>query len=196
MALHENPIVYFSEWLSEAERTQLKNPNAMTLSTCDTKGQPSARLVLLKHFDETGFVFFSNFESRKGQEIAANPKAALTFFWDPLEKQVRIEGLVQKTNLTESAAYFASRPRSSQIGAWASAQSRELASREELEEKFAVMELKYDGRTVPLPPFWGGYRLCPLAMEFWTGRPDRLHDRILYTRLSVTSPWKIKRLSP
>jgi len=167
----------------------------MTLATADASGVPSARVMLLKDFDARGFVFYTNYESRKGRELDANPRATLVFFWQPLERQVRIEGTVQKVSRQESEEYFHSRPRLAQIGAWVSHQSSVLSSRHEMERKVAKMLLRFAIGTVPLPDFWGGYRLAPTEMEFWQGRPSRLHDRLVYNRQQDGS-WVIRRLSP
>jgi pyridoxamine 5'-phosphate oxidase len=190
------PLQQFERWFDEAVRASLPEPNAMTLATVGADGKPAARIVLLKGFDERGFVFFTNYASRKGGELAACPDAALLFFWAELERQVRIEGTVAKVSDAESAEYFASRPRPSQIGAWASPQSEPVANRPALEARYAVAEAQYRG-VVPRPPYWGGYRLAPALLEFWQGRPSRLHDRIRYTR-SRAHPerWDIDRLAP
>jgi pyridoxamine 5'-phosphate oxidase len=166
----------------------------MTVATADAEGRPSARILLIKGVDERGFVFFTNYESRKGLELAANSHAALLFHWIELERQVRIEGMVEKTSAVESDAYFASRPVGSRIGAWASEQSREIASRAELEAREKAFAERF-GDEPPRPPHWGGYRLVPARIEFWQGRPSRLHDRITYTR-ETDGSWHIARLSP
>ncbi len=165
----------------------------MTLATADAGGAPSARIVLLKDLDARGFVFFTNYESRKGEELTANPRAALCFYWQQLERQVRVEGIIERTSRQESEDYFHSRPRAAQIGAWVSRQSRPLATRDDLERR--ELEARYAGQVVPLPDFWGGYRLLPQRMEFWQGRPSRLHDRILYSRTD-DGRWIISRLAP
>ena len=190
------PFAQFERWFDEAVRAAVPEPNAMTLATVDASGRPTARVVLLKGFDERGFVFFTNYASRKGAELAAHPEAALNFFWPELERQVRIEGTVAKVSDAESAEYFASRPRLSQIGAWASPQSERIADRRALEGRFAEAEARYAGE-VPRPAHWGGYRLDPAMLEFWQGRPSRLHDRIRYRR-SPADParWDIDRLAP
>ena len=191
-----SPLQQFERWFDEAVRASLPEPNAMTLATVGADGKPAARIVLLKGFDERGFVFFTNYASRKGGELAARPDAALLFFWAELERQVRIEGVVAKVSDAESADYFASRPRPSQIGAWASPQSEPVADRPALEARYAAAEAQYRD-VVPRPAHWGGYRLAPALLEFWQGRPSRLHDRIRYTR-SRTHPerWDIDRLAP
>jgi pyridoxamine 5'-phosphate oxidase len=193
-SVEANPIRQFEIWFKQALDARLPEPNTMTLATVDAAGRPSARIVLIKGFDERGFVFFTNYESRKGQDLAANPHASLLFYWIELERQVRIEGTVVKTSSEESDAYFVSRPLGSRIGAWASAQSREIASRAELEAREAQFAERF-GETPPRPPHWGGYRLVPETIEFWQGRPSRLHDRILYTRAD-DGAWRTSRLSP
>jgi pyridoxamine 5'-phosphate oxidase len=190
------PFAQFERWFDEAVSAAVPEPNAMTLATVDGAGRPTARVVLLKGFDERGFVFFTNYASRKGAELAAHPDAALNFFWPELERQVRIEGTVAKVSDADSADYFASRPRLSQIGAWASPQSEPIADRRSLESRFAAAEQRFRDE-VPRPAHWGGYRLRPVMLEFWQGRPSRLHDRIRYRR-SPADPgrWDIDRLAP
>jgi len=192
--LHE-PIAQFALWFEEALSSQLPEPNAMTLATADLSGRPSARTVLLKGFDKQGFVFYTNYESRKGKELTENPQAALLFTWLELERQIRIEGKVEKVTRDESLAYFQSRPKGSQIGAWASPQSRVIEGRLVLEKQVASLQTQYaQDDKLPLPPFWGGYRLRPDCIEFWQGRESRLHDRICYKRSD--NGWKIERLAP
>jgi pyridoxamine 5'-phosphate oxidase len=193
--LAAEPMAQFRAWFAQALVADPKDANAMTLATVDREGRPAARIVLLKGIDERGFVFFTNYESRKGRELAENPHAALTFFWPLLDRQVRIEGEVLRTSREESAAYFASRPLGARLGAWASRQSRLLSGREELERELAEVTARFAGREVPLPDFWGGYRLLPIAVEFWQGRPSRLHDRFRYER-SPAGDWRVARLSP
>ncbi len=192
----ENPIAQFGKWLKEALDAQVPEPNAMTLATCTPEGKPAARIVLLKGYDEAGFVFFTNYESRKGKELLHNPNAALVFSWLELQRQVRIEGKVQKVTPEQSTAYFQSRPKGSQIGAWASPQSRVIGEREMLEEKVQKLGEKYANEDeLPRPEHWGGYVVQPRLIEFWQGRPSRLHDRIQYT-LQSSGEWLIERLAP
>ncbi len=189
-----DPIRQFATWFDEAVSAQLLDVNAMTLATVSPTGDPAARIVLLKGFDEHGFVFFTNYESAKGRELAARPRACLLFFWVELERQVRITGSVTQVSAAESDEYFHSRPFESQLGAWASAQSTPVATRALLETRFAELSAQYAGKAVPLPPFWGGYRVRPELVEFWQGRQSRLHDRILYTRDGAN--WSRSRLAP
>ena len=188
-----NPI---TEFLSAAERARAHQVDTVpaTLATADAKGRPSARIVLVRSIDERGFGFFTNYESRKGRELIENPFAALCFHWIALDEQIRVEGRVDPMPPEESDAYFRSRPRGSQLGAWASAQSRVLRTREELEVRYREIEQQYEGQTVARPPFWGGFRIVPHRIEFWYGRPDRLHDRIRYEH--EADAWKIDRLYP
>ncbi|BAY12452.1 pyridoxamine 5'-phosphate oxidase [Calothrix sp. NIES-2098] len=190
-----NPFIQFKQWFEQALSAQLPEPNAMTIATATPDGKPSARMVLLKDFDERGFVFFTNYNSRKGQELAENPQAALVFWWAELERQVRITGRVEKVSEPESDRYFYSRPENSRLGAWASNQSEVLASREELELRLQELQHKYENQEIPRPAHWGGLRVIPTEIEFWQGRSSRLHDRLLYTRLDNDS-WQIERLSP
>jgi pyridoxamine 5'-phosphate oxidase len=190
-----NAIKQFEKWWNEAVDSKIDEVNAMTLATASVDGLPSARIVLLKEFSENGFVFFTNYESYKAQQLAENPKACLVFFWKELERQVRITGLIQKINSTDSDEYFNSRPESSRIGAWASPQSRVIESRDWLDEKFNELVNKMEGTEIKRPPHWGGYIVKPVVIEFWQGRPSRLHDRIQYT-LDESGSWKIERLAP
>lgn len=190
-----DPVAQFAFWFEEAQNSQLLEPNAMTLATASPDGRPSARTVLLKDYGNQGFTFFTNYESQKGAELLANPRAALLFTWLELQRQIRIEGRVEKIDPETSLAYFQSRPRESQIGAWASPQSQVIADRETLKKLESEVEVKFSGlEKLPLPPNWGGYRVIPEAFEFWQGRMSRLHDRILYTRDG--DAWKIERLAP
>jgi len=190
-----NPFRQFDAWFAQAVDAKLPEPNTMTLATVDSRGRPSARIVLIKGVDERGFMFFTNYESRKGRELADNPHASLLFYWIELERQVRIEGTVVKASAAESDQYYESRPLGSRIGAWASEQSQAIESRTVLEAREKEISAKY-GEHPPRPPHWGGYRLIPDAIEFWQGRPSRLHDRLLYTRAVEGGDWQIARLSP
>ncbi len=193
--LDPNPIAQFRHWFMAVIEANLPEPNAMTLATSTRDGMPSARIVLLKDYGERGFVFFTNYESRKGRELDANPQAALVFFWPLLERQIRVAGSVLKLGREESEAYFHNRPRGHQLGAWASRQSEVLPNREILETRLDALTRQYEGEQVPLPPYWGGYCLRPAMIEFWQARLDRLHDRFRYTR-SPEGEWRIDRLSP
>lgn len=190
-----DPFVQFGRWFAEAREAELVEPNAMSLATATTAGVPSVRIVLLKGFDERGFVFFTDYRSRKGQELAENPQAALAFYWAELERQVRITGAVTHTAPEESRAYFVSRPLGSRLGAWTSHQSQVIPSRQVLEGQLREVEARFADGAVPLPEHWGGYRLSPESLEFWQGRPNRLHDRIRYLR-QPAGTWQIDRLSP
>lgn len=189
-----NPIVQFKKWFEEASHAQVPEPNAMSIATVDSSGRPSNRVVLLKGYDESGFIFFTNYESRKGREIAENPFVSLLFFWPELERQIRIEGRAEKISKTESMSYFFSRPVTSQLGAWASAQSAIIEGRNMLEKKMKELTDAFQGKEVPFPAFWGGFKVVPDKIEFWQGRRSRLHDRIQYQK--EAQDWKIVRLSP
>ena len=190
----DNPLDVFQSWLSEAEKTEDSYPNAFTFASVNAHGQPSARTLLLKGMDHDGFVFFTNGESRKGDDIRANPHGAMLFYWKSLKRQVRIEGLVEKIAPDESDAYFATRPRESQIGAWASAQSRPLSSYDDFLKKIETTAQKYDGRPIPRPPYWTGYRLMPARIEFWLEENFRLHRRFLYKKNNAR--WQMTLLNP
>jgi pyridoxamine 5'-phosphate oxidase len=189
-----DPLELFREWFDAAREAGAQFPETMTLATATADGAPSARMVLLKGADEDGFVFFTGYGSRKAEELAANPRAALVFYWQPLGRQVRVEGPVERVSKEESAEYFATRPRGSQLAAWTSRQSRPLGDRAELERRYADVEREHEGREVPLPPHWGGFRLRPDAIEFWEHRDNRLHDRFRYTR--AREGWDAARLWP
>jgi pyridoxamine 5'-phosphate oxidase len=192
---HNTPILLFSEWFRQSLKEAPDQVNTMTLSTVSKEGVPSSRLVLLKHFDEQGFVFYTNYTSRKARELADNPRASLNFWWESFFRQVRIEGSAAKISAKESDRYFQSRDRESQLGAWASPQSQVIESREILEQKVEALKAQYQGNEVPRPPHWGGYRIVPDKIEFWQGRLNRLHDRFLYTR-KVDGSWQRDRLAP
>ena len=189
-----DPIRHFDSWLDAARSAGIRNAEAMALATADADGAPSARFVLLKGVDEAGFVFYTNLESRKAIELGRNPRAALAFYWADLGRQVRVEGRVEAASPEEAQAYFATRPRQSRIGAWASPQSRVIPSREVLEERVSELEAQFPGDSIPLPEFWGGFRLVPETVEFWEHRESRLHDRLRYRRTGDT--WTIERLAP
>lgn len=190
-----NPLQQFQIWFDQAIAAEVPEPNAMTLATATPEGIPAARIVLLKGLDEQGFMFYTNYESRKGQELTANPRAVLVFWWAELERQVRIEGTVEKVEEAEAIAYFQSRPVGSRLGAWASNQSQVIHDRQVLEQRLQELTQQYQDQEIPKPAHWGGYRVIPTAIEFWQGRPSRLHDRLRY-RQESGSQWKIERLAP
>jgi len=193
--LDADPFTQFDHWMRVAIETEILEPNAMSLATADASGRPNLRTVLLKGFDERGLVFYTNYESSKARDIVSNPRVALSFTWLPLERQIIIRGTAQKITATESLKYFLSRPRDSQIGAWASRQSEVISTRSVLETKFAEMKAKFISGDVPLPDHWGGYRITPETFEFWQGRPNRIHDRFRYQSDAETT-WSIERLMP
>lgn len=193
--IEKNPFKLFEEWFDEAVRKNILEPNAMTLATADSEGRPSARIVLLKDFDEKGFVFFTNYDSRKGKQIAENNSAALVFWWGDIARQIRIEGMAEKISEDKSDHYFNSRPRGSQLGAFVSKQSEKIPDYASLEKEFDRVSKKYKDQKIPRPANWGGYRVKPVVFEFWQGRENRLHDRLRFTK-SNTDTWKLERLSP
>ena len=190
-----DPVKQFEHWFADAERAGMRMPNAMTLATVSPDGQPTMRIVLLKFFDERGFVFYTNYESQKARDIAQNPRVAIHFPWHDLERQVKITGVAERVSAAESVKYFVTRPKGSQIGAWVSNQSSVITSRQMLMSKFEELKQKFENKEVPLPSFWGGYRVVPESFEFWQGQESRLHDRFVY-RLMDDQTWKIDRLAP
>jgi pyridoxamine 5'-phosphate oxidase len=195
-AVAGDPFAQFADWYEAAQRTEgIGEPSAMALATADAAGMPSLRIVLLRGADARGFVFFTNYESRKGRDLATNPQAALLFFWAPLERQIRIEGAIERIAASESDAYFVRRPRGHRLSAWASAQSSIIPDRAAVERRMEEEDRRFAGSEVPRPPYWGGYRVVPHAFEFWQGRPNRVHDRIAYSRRGDAT-WSIARLSP
>jgi pyridoxamine 5'-phosphate oxidase len=196
-SIGSDPIAQFETWFREARQAGLPEPNAMTLATSTSEGHCSARIVLLKELDENGFVFYTNYDSRKGRDLTENPQASLVFYWAELERQVRIEGGVERVPRQQSEAYFKTRPRGSRLGAWVSHQSEVIQSRKVLEVRLRDLEARYTGTDeVPMPDYWGGFRVRPASIEFWQGRPNRLHDRLQYTRNSEENEWRIERLAP
>ena len=193
--LDQDPIRQFGVWFTEAAATHIPEVNAMSLATATLDGIPSVRIVLLKEFDDRGFVFFTNYSSEKGHQLEANPRAALALYWVEVGRQIRIAGSVERTSREESNMYFHSRPRGSQLGAWVSHQSQVIDARRVLDAKFAAMTQRFSGQEIPRPPHWGGYRVRPEIMEFWQRRDDRLHDRFRYTR-DTGETWRIERLAP
>ena len=194
--LHDDPLQQFAIWFDQARKTEMLDPTAMVLATVGADGQPSQRTVLLKYFDENGFVFFTNYESRKSREMAGNDRVSLLFLWLELERQVKICGTAEKITAAESARYFLSRPKESQLAAWVSSQSHAISSRQLLMQKFFEMKQKIGEGKVPVPSFWGGYRVRPHQIEYWQGRENRLHDRFMYSRKKGLPQWSIERLSP
>jgi pyridoxamine 5'-phosphate oxidase len=197
-ALHPRgePFVKFGAWLAEAEKSEPNDPNGMALATVGEDGMPSVRMVLLKDFDERGFVFYTNFESKKGRQILGSHKAALVLHWKSLRRQIRVEGEIEVVTEKEADDYYHSRPRSSQLGAWASIQSRPMENRFDLEKRVALFTAKYPIGTIPRPPHWSGFRIAPLQIEFWRDRPFRLHDRLVFTRANANSAWTTAKLFP
>jgi len=193
--LESNPVSQFGRWLEQAQKTTIADPTAMILATVNKAGQPNQRAVLLKYFDDDGFVFFTNYGSRKAEDIAENDSVSLLFVWLKLERQVIINGKAAKISTADSTRYFMSRPRNSQVAAWVSSQSRRLSSRQVLMQKFAEMKRKFGEGKIPLPSFWGGYRVVPAEIEFWQGRENRLHDRFIYRR-QADGLWQLERLAP
>lgn len=194
--LHLNPVEQFTQWFDQARQTNTSDPTAMVLATVGKDGMPSQRTVLLKYYDEQGFVFFTNLESRKATEIAGNPKVSLLMVWLDLERQIIINGIASKISAAESAKYFMTRPKDSQVAAWVSSQSHAITSRKMLMQKFSEMKRKFSEGKIPLPSFWGGYRVEPVEIQFWQGRENRLHDRFQYSKDEEKGCWKIERLAP
>lgn len=194
-SVNKDPVLQFAAWFKEAVEAKIPDPNAMVISTVSPEGKPTSRVVLLRNFNEKGFTFYTNYNSKKGKDISVNPNVCLNFFWPQLERQLRVDGAAVMQTTAESDLYFNSRPKESKLGAWASPQSEKVSSRKEIDEKLAEITAKFNEKEISRPPFWGGYTIKPTSVEFWQGRPNRLHDRILYTLLNDDS-WKIERLAP
>lgn len=193
-SMHANPFFQFNAWLQEAIKKKLIEPNAMTLSTATKEGKPSSRVVLLKEVDDEGLLFYTNYESRKGKELIENPFASLNFYWKELERQLTIEGTIQKLSTEKSTTYFHSRPRASQLSAWVSSQGNVISSHEWMEDRFSELQKEFEGKEIPLPPYWGGFRLVPTLFIFWQGQRNRLHDRFRYQKNN--EEWKIDQIAP
>jgi pyridoxamine 5'-phosphate oxidase len=193
---HQDPITLFATWFAEAKASTVRDPTAMALATASRDLMPAVRMVLMKQFDHDGLVFYTNLTSAKARDLAENPQASVCFHWEPLKRQVRVAGSVERVSDAEADAYFASRPRESQLGAWASLQSQPMKDRAEFEARLAMITQRYEGQTIPRPPHWSGFRIIPRSVEFWSDRPFRLHDRLVFTRPSPQDPWETQILYP